>query len=364
MTKNKILSLGFIIIICIGQLLSIIFPDAELSFSERRKLASFPVLNFQDILSPVYMESFDKYVTDQFIFRDSFRHIKALFELKVLGTLDINGIYIYNDYIFKKEYPIDEDSVYNLTGVINNLFEHQLKNAHVYYSIIPDKNYFVPDEAGYPKLDYDRLQDLMAKGLNGNIEYIDIFDTLTMDDYYKSDVHWRQENLEGVVKRLGDKMDFKAHYDFADYKQSSFNDFYGGYHGQLALNLKSEVLYYLENTHTKNSYVDNFENEENHSVYDIDKLGGMDSYDVYLQGATPIIEISNPKSITDKELIIFRDSFGSSMAPLLLYEYSKITLVDLRYVNSSYLDNFLDFENQDILFLYSTLLINNSYTIR
>ena len=34
---------------------------------------------------------------------------------------------------------------------------------------------------------------------------------------------------------------------------------------------------------------------------------------------------------TDRELVIFRDSFASSLAPLLMEQYAKITLVDIRY---------------------------------
>ena len=62
--------------------------------------------------------------------------------------------------------------------------------------------------------------------------------------------------------------------------------------------------------------------------------------------------------------IIFRDSFASSLAPLLLEEYSKISLVDLRYMRLEDLGQFIEFKGQDVLFLYSTLLINNSNVLK
>ena len=62
-----------------------------------------------------------------------------------------------------------------------------------------------------------------------------------------------------------------------------------------------------------------------------------------------------------KKLYLFRDSFSSSLAPLLVGGYSEIYLIDIRYVMSDYLDLFLSFEEgQDILFLYSTEVLNNS----
>lgn len=89
-----------------------------------------------------------------------------------------------------------------------------------------------------------------------------------------------------------------------------------------------------------------------------------DFYDIYLSGASPLIEIINLESDKNKEIIIFRDSYGSSLAPLLLYEYSKITLVDTRYMRSSLLEEYMDFEGQDVLFLYSVMVVNNSQMLK
>ena len=58
------------------------------------------------------------------------------------------------------------------------------------------------------------------------------------------------------------------------------------------------------------------------------------------------------------------DSFGSSIVPLLVSDYARVTLIDVRYVQIDVLDRFLEFGNQDVLFLYSTLVLNNSETIK
>ena len=43
---------------------------------------------------------------------------------------------------------------------------------------------------------------------------------------------------------------------------------------------------------------------------------------------------------------------------------SEITLVDIRYLSPTMLDKFIDLTAQDVLFLYSTLLLNNSAAIK
>ena len=63
-------------------------------------------------------------------------------------------------------------------------------------------------------------------------------------------------------------------------------------------------------------------------------------------------------------MIIFRDSFASSLAPLLIPYYQKITLIDLRYININYIAPQIDFQNKDVLFLYSTLIVNNSFILK
>ena len=107
-----------------------------------------------------------------------------------------------------------------------------------------------------------------------------------------------------------------------------------------------------------------YETGETAAVYDMTKLDSRDLYDVYLSGARSLLTIENPNAATDRELIVFRDSFGSSLVPLLVNDYARVTLVDLRYIRSNYLGQFLDFHGQDVLFLYSTLLLNNSATIK
>ena len=108
----------------------------------------------------------------------------------------------------------------------------------------------------------------------------------------------------------------------------------------------------------------NYETKKYTQIYDYDKIKSLDKYDIYLSGASSIIDIVNPTSISNKELIVFRDSYGSSLIPLLIDGYKKITVVDIRYVSSRILDKYIKFNNQDILFMYSVLTINNSFSIR
>ena len=147
-----------------------------------------------------------------------------------------------------------------------------------------------------------------------------------------------------------------------NYKENKYSPFYGVYYGQSALNVKPDELIYLTNDVLDQVIVEDL--ESNNKLYDIDALKGLDSYDVFVGGATPLVKITNPNSKPDKELILFRDSFGSSIAPLLVENYKSITLVDMRYMNMNLLKEKVEFKNKDILILYSTLIVNDSSTLK
>lgn len=355
--KNKILSVSFFVIIISVFLINIFTKDKELSYTERRKLNTLPKITLDNLLSGKTMEEFDNYTLDQFAFREEFRTLKTLVNLNIFRKLDNNNIFIKDDFIFKYEYPLKEDKVLSFNKKMNNLYDNYLKGMNVYYAIIPDKNFFLSDE--YLKLDYEKLFKLVNDGLQ-NMTYIDITNDLKLEDYYYTDTHWKQDKILKVVETLSKQM----HFDYVtDYKIKEYKPFYGVYYGQAALKTKSDTIHYLTNDIIDSAMVEDFDSDLT-TVYEISSLGKMDSYDVFLSGATPLITITNKKAKTDKELIIFRDSFGSSLAPLLIPGYYKITLVDLRYINMSNLSNYIDFNNQDVLILYNTLIINNSDTIR
>ncbi len=355
--KEKIITFSFIIVICGLFLLNLLVTDKTVSWSERRSYQKFPNITWEQIQNKGAMDDFDKYALDQFVLRDSFRSLKAHVVFNVLKQLDNNQIFVKDNMIFKSEYPNNDTSIQNFIKKIMKVKNQYLKNNKVYYSIIPDKNYYLEDST-YLHLDYDALYKTVMDGFY-DMEYIELRDVLSLSDYYRTDTHWRQEKLDKVVNRLGSKMNFTID---TTYQEKHYAPFYGVYYGQSALQLKPDDLVYLENEELNQVIVENYEKED--VLYNTDKLGSMDSYDVFLSGSTPLVTITNPNQTNGKELIIFRDSYGSSLAPLLISAYSKITLIDLRYMTTKVMENLVTFENQDVLILYSTMLINNSSTIK
>lgn len=296
---------------------------------------------------------------DNFYQREMFRKLKTSVEIDVFKKQDVNKIYKYNDFLVEQIYPLDEKSVTNLTNKINYIKDSYLNETNkIYYSIIPDKNYYTDDS--HLKLNYDKMKQIMKNNLK-DLQYIDVFQDLKLDSYYYTDSHWKQEKLQSVAKTIADNMNFSITQNYNEQKVATFK---GVYAGQLPINTKEDEIKILVNDVIADANVYNYEAKEQGGIYNFKKLNGYDKYDIYLSGATPLIEINNPNNKTNKTLVIFRDSYASSLAPLLTEGYSKITLVDTRYISPKILNEYVNFENADILFLYSTLVINSSRALK
>ena len=364
--KRSVCTLGTLAVIAIWIALAAMAwfgPTKTESLAERRPLAQFPEISADSVIKDGFMEKFEAYTLDQFPFRDDFRTIKSLFSYKVLGQLDNNGIYIANGYAAKLEYPLHSVSVNYALKKLNFVYTQYLQNTDckIYATVIPDKGYYLADANGYPAMDYGELRAKLKTGMPW-AEAVDITGSLEISDYYRTDTHWRQEKLTDTANVLCDAMGVSRPGELTQTLVTQ--QFRGVYHGQAALPMGAEDLCVLESPWLNDCRVYNYETGKYGSIYDREKLSGKDPYDVYLSGAQALLRIDNPNAETDRELVIFRDSFGSSLAPLLARDYKTVTLVDLRYISSQLLGQFLTFQNQDVLFAYSTLILNNSSTLK
>lgn len=334
-----------------GFLLHILLPDGDISKAERRKLMQISQVSSADDL--------EEYLLDQFPGRDEFRTLKSLWTYYVLGQKDNNGIAFRNGSAAKLETQLDEKQVQMFVDKFGSLQKKYFPDSKTFCVVIPDKAYYF---SGYPKMDYVNMLSMLETGLP-DMQVQPLFDSLSVRSYYATDSHWRQEHLQGVLDDLEQILNVELP-DTSTYEQTVLPGFYGVYHGQAALPMAAEDLIYLENEVTKNAIVSGPELSGQHGIYAPEKFDGMDGYDVFLHGAQAILKLENPLAETDRELILFRDSYGSSVAPLLLPAYKTITLIDMRYVNPIMLNQFVDFHGQDVLLLYSTTLINGASVLQ
>ena len=133
----------------------ILLPDRDISTSERRHLASLPSFSADALMSGTYMQNMEKYLSDQFPLRETFRSVGSISELS-FGRLDVNDIYSHNGYLATLDYEYDENAVKKSAGKLN--YAAETFGGKYYTSLIPAKDYYINDGV-HPVLDYDALRE-------------------------------------------------------------------------------------------------------------------------------------------------------------------------------------------------------------
>ena len=219
-------------------------PADDFSATERRELNQFPEISWETISNGKFMSEFEKYTLDQFPLRDGFRSIKAFTHFYLFGQSDNNDVYLADGYVSKLDYPLSQNAMDKAVKKFTSIYKTYIEgsNAKIYTAWIPDKNYFLAGENGYPAYDYEELYSY----LNDELQFatnIEIQNLLSLEDYYHTDTHWKQESIQDVAQYLGTQMGVELS---ADYEAVILDTpFYGVYYGQLALPVDPDQITYL-----------------------------------------------------------------------------------------------------------------------
>ena len=363
--EKKINIAIFFILIFSFSIVLFIKKDSLLSSSERRYLTQASSIELSDLKDGTFDDNLEDYLLDQFPARDSFRALKAFANYNLFFKLENQGIIIKDgtmiDYVESYNYDSVDDTIIKINKLKNNMFS----NNNCYFVLIPDKSSIC--EVSGMDYDYRIIEEIVTDSLNSTITYIPISESLTLNDYYKTDSHWSQDSLLDTRDILLNNMGCDTM--TSSYTTNTIEDYVGIYACKSALSYIKDEIIYLSNEYIDACEVYNYETNKTTPVYDLDKLHdekSLDKYDIFLSGATPLLKITTPNS-NNKTLVIFRDSYGSSLAPLMLEAYETVYLVDIRYMDSSYIDDYINIENNyDVLFIYSTSIINipNNFKIK
>jgi len=363
--KSILSSAVFVLLILGAFLFNLFSPDPEILQSERRRPAPWPKFSADTLLSSDFMEGFAKYAVDNFAFRDQLRTVRAASVFYLFCQSDKSGLYNDTAAGAGKFEKINEASILKAAEKIKKLCA-LFPKLDVYYSFVPDKSIYAAKT--YPGFDPKKTKSILAEQLGG-LTFVELSDSLSAGDFYRTDLHWDQSKILGVTKALGVAMGFLERLD-GDFATNSAGSFFGVYAGQLALPISPDELTYLTSD-VINGAVVSYLNPQTETweigpMYDTEAARGRDPYDMFLKGVQPLITIENPSAKTDRQLYFFRDSFGSSLAPLLSPAYAKITVIDMRYIDSRVLEQYMGgfaTENADVLFLYSSQILNNSNSL-
>lgn len=273
------------------------------------------------------------------------------------------AVYVYRGYGAATDAPWDGKSLDFAVHRFRYLLEKYFPEGHrVYLAVVPDKAEFTVPPEGYVPAGAQETSAYLTERLDA--EAVDIAPLLTLEDYYRTDPHWRQEQLRPVAETLLRAMGAAAPETADETLCALEGEFRGSYWGKTEESLQPDVLSYLTSPGLEGCTVYNYETDSTGGVYDY--AAAQDApYDLFLSGSRSLLRIENPAVDRERVLVVFRDSFGSSLIPLLAEGYGTVYAVDIRYIASDALQRVVSFpQGADVLFLYSTTVLHNSITLK
>ena len=285
-------------------------------------------------------------------------------------------VFVMDGHLSEVVYPLKENMVNYATSLFTQIHDSYLADGDhkIAAAIVPDKNVYLTASAAYtdgkladvPVMDYAAMTELFKNGTSAWAEFIDLTSTLSLSDYYYTDMHWKQESIGETAKAICAAFGLQLSFT-ADTNAFTAHPFVGSYTEKpLKSEVTTDTLQYLTsdllNSVTVTDYVGGV--PQGGVLYNTAITAEQKTYDLFISGPMPLQVLTSPNAATDRELIIFRDSFGSAIAPYFCEQYAKVTLVDLRYLGSGALADYIDFDDQDILFLYSTHILNSAMILK
>ena len=375
--KGAIISIVMIWLFCLvifGMAgLHILVEDKNFSESENRVLASFPRLTVSSIADGSFMKDFETYLTDQFPFRDGVISAKTFVD-RVLGKNEENGVYVGKEgFLFDSQTPYEAGRVKAISKAVRS-FSDKYSNLETAFILAPNSTYVYSDYL--PKYLELPLQNKQINSVRKRINSDNILwpSTASMlkknadkaQLYYKTDHHWTTRGAYLLFKELcvkwgleSSKKEIDKKYDFFEVSTT----FQGTLASTSGVHGSTDKIEICVPKNSEGTYVAYFESsgEKTASLFFADKLKTKNQYEVFLGGNYDKVIISTVAS-TNKSLLLIKDSYANCMIPMLTPYFSKIVVIDPRYLTDS-LDSIIK-ENEftHMLYLYNlnTLLEDNS----
>lgn len=353
--------------------LHILTDDNKFSESENRVLREFPKLSAATIADGSFMSDFEVYLTDQFPFRDSIISLKTLVD-RVIGKNEENGVYIgKNGYLFDSQTPLYDEHIKEIgTAVLK--FRKNHKKLNTAFVLVPNSTYvyseYLPEYLELPD-QRELIKDVHKQINDKSILWpaaAKILKEKAADSelYYKTDHHWTTRGAYILFKEICLLWNLEKNEKTID-KKFEFYEISNTFEGTLAstsgVHNITDTIEICVPKNSEGTYVANFESagEKTASLFFKDKLQQKNQYEIFMGGNYDKVIISTVSS-SDKSLLLIKDSYANCMIPMLTPYFSKIVVIDPRYLTDS-LDSIIkenDFSHMMYLYNINTLLEDNS----
>lgn len=350
----------------------ITMPQEARPFSENenRYLVVFPKFSKEAYLHENFMEGFERWFSDRFFGRETLIKTKNATE-RLIGKTNINGVFTQNNQMMEIWSGFDSEFIEKNISAINK-FAANNPDKPVYFMLAPTSqeiySYLMPSSMEHGS--QAELFNFCREKLNG-VQAINVMNTLKQHSdeyiYYRTDHHWTSLGAYLAYYEAASALGFKPTElsDF-DIEHASY-DFRGTlYSKTLDDGVTPDIIDYYhrkdENGSLKLTISDLDKTNTYDSLYFRDYLDVKDKYSSYMGSNSPMMTVET--GVDGPSLLIFKDSYAHSLIPFLTAHYSKITVLDMRYINAGIGRLVKPQDYDSVLILYNAITFSSDTGIR
>lgn len=357
---NQLLGLGFAVLLAGFTAANYFHKDTAFSDTENRMLQQKPVFSWADLADGRFMGNFEKYQTDQFIFRREWIGLQTAAD-RLLGKSKSGDVYLGEGQLLEEPSKLSENVWENLDAM--GAFCRNQTGVKCYLMLVPDAASVQREKlpAYAPVADQaeqlEEIRSYLEKKENPVTE-IPLYEMLREHReeslYYRTDHHWTTlgaryayQSAAGLMGLPGaENGEEKKLYPVSD----SFQGTLAARSGYRVPDDTIEVYWPDQEEELVVTYVQ--EQTKSASLYAAEKLKTRDKYGMFLNGNHPLTEIRTMAS-TGRKLLLIKDSYANCFVPFLTGDFEEIVLVDPRYYYDSAEKLMKQYGFTDVLFLYN-----------
>ena len=344
------------IVLCLAA--GFVAKDRDFSDSENRRLAQWPEFSLSAILDGSYLNGMGDYIADQFPGRDAWITLNLKLN-QLLGQKESSGVYLCEDG-YLMQIPAEPNAVQherNLKAI--NTFYQNHSDLNMVMVVSPNAVTVHADKLPLHAPVRDQVADLyhIASTVNG-VKVVDITQPLKAHSteylFYRTDHHWTSlaayyafQTIAPELKITAPALSEYTVYPVSTTFEGTLSSRSGSHSATDTVEImvpKSGIEYYV-------TY--NGDNKTNIcSLYNRAALDVKDHYTVFFGGNYSRVDITTTAN-TERNLLIFKDSYANCLVQFLYPYFDHITMIDPRYYYDNVEHVITGNSITDVLFLYN-----------
>ena len=334
----------------------LLVPPRTFSASERRYLAELPDPSKQDPANWTFDDEFESYLADHLPMRDALVGTNAYVTLYTGRQVSAPVWRDDGGYLLEAPVAYDATQIEKRLARIARLGE--TTGLKPYVLAVPSTGYIhtmnLPASLRPLYKDAEAIAQIEAAA---GITFVPIAERFMQEGqawYYRTDHHWTADGAFAAYEAFMAAADRPA-LDHDAFYHHSVAGYYGSTRSRSALWLTDpDTLCIDEPIGADVSVTFSDDDAVYNSLFFYDHLEEYDWYPLFLDGNHPITVIENRAADADAEtLLMVKDSFGNTLAPLLVPSYRTVVLVDPRYYRGAVSELCAMYNADELLFCYS-----------